>query len=182
MALDWSCAIFSASVSPTLDGLETHRPMNPQSIPSLLAALLLVSCAMDLGSDLPSEEIPPNRPVLKTTKPTAEFTVAKEPLDSKTAASRTSQFPEGPGRLMTIAQCTGCHSGALVRQYRSTRLGWQNLIRWMQKKQGLWALDPSIENEILDYLSTHYGRSADAEDRRRPELAAHLMPPSELNK
>lgn len=54
------------------------------------------------------------------------------------------------------AQCTACHSGKLVAQNRATREGWEEMIRWMQKSQGLWPLG---ENEpvILDYLATNYG-------------------------
>ncbi|MCB0630260.1 MAG: hypothetical protein R2824_04620 [Saprospiraceae bacterium] len=53
-------------------------------------------------------------------------------------------------------QCTACHSGKLVAQNRATRDGWEEMIRWMQKTQGLWPLG---ENEpiILDYLADNYG-------------------------
>ena len=34
--------------------------------------------------------------------------------------------------------CTACHSGKLIAQNRATREGWQQMIRWMQKTQGLW--------------------------------------------
>jgi hypothetical protein len=65
-------------------------------------------------------------------------------------------------------QCTACHSGKLVAQNRATRDGWEEMIRWMQKTQGLWPLG---ENEpiILDYLAKNYGpeetgRRANLED------------------
>ena len=134
--------------------------MNLRLILALLSAIGIVACAADSSPDS-----------------APRFKKASIPLDLTSAQQTQSDFLEGPGRLMTIAQCTGCHSGALVRQYRSTRHGWQNLIRWMQKKQGLWALDPAIEDQILDYLSTRYGRSTNADDRRRPAIAQHLMPP-----
>ncbi|MCO6476840.1 MAG: hypothetical protein J5I94_09490 [Phaeodactylibacter sp.] len=53
------------------------------------------------------------------------------------------------------ANCTGCHSGKLIAQNRATRDGWQEMIRWMQRTQGLWQLG---ENEavILDYLAANY--------------------------
>lgn len=53
------------------------------------------------------------------------------------------------------ANCTGCHSGKLIAQNRATREGWRQMIRWMQKTQGLWDLG-SNEPKILDYLVTHY--------------------------
>lgn len=51
--------------------------------------------------------------------------------------------------------CTGCHSAQLITQNRATRSGWQSMIRWMQRTQGLWELGAN-EGPILDYLATHY--------------------------
>ena len=87
-----------------------------------------------------------------------------------------SGFPDGPGRALVIANCTACHSGKLVQQNRATRDGWREMIRWMQATQKLWPLGPEVEETILDYLSTQYGRADDA-DVRRPGLPAHLQPP-----
>jgi uncharacterized protein YjiS (DUF1127 family) len=165
------------------DRWETRRTMSIRSIIShWLVALILASCMTESALEpMATSTSPPTSPSIPSNSHARSFKTATKPLDLETARKSPSEFLEGPGRLMTIAQCTGCHSGALVRQYRSTRDGWQSLIRWMQKKQGLWALDPSIENEILDYLSTRYGRSADADDRRRPAIAEHLMPPREAD-
>ena len=88
-----------------------------------------------------------------------------------------SGFPEGEGRALVVANCTACHSDKLVRQNRSTKEGWRELIRWMQKKQGLWPLDLQTEDTILEYLASHYGRPALADDTRRPALPDHLLPP-----
>lgn len=62
--------------------------------------------------------------------------------------------------------CTGCHSAKLVTQNRATRDGWQEMIRWMQKTQGLWDLGKN-EPIILDYLAKYY---APKEVDRRPGL------------
>jgi len=62
--------------------------------------------------------------------------------------------------------CTACHSAKLVTQNRATRDGWQDMIRWMQKTQGLWQLGKN-EPIILDYLAKHY---APKEIVRRPGL------------
>ncbi|MEM9930252.1 MAG: hypothetical protein AAF840_10565 [Bacteroidota bacterium] len=51
--------------------------------------------------------------------------------------------------------CTACHSAKLVTQNRATREGWEEMIRWMQAKQGLWDLGKQ-EPVILDYLAEHY--------------------------
>ncbi len=86
-------------------------------------------------------------------------------------------FAEAPGLSAVIANCTGCHSGRLVQQNRATRAGWHEIIRWMQAKQGLWALEAQTESKILDYLAAEYGPSNDSEDGRRPALKPKLMPP-----
>lgn len=61
-----------------------------------------------------------------------------------------------PGLDMVRAQCTGCHSSRLIIQYRATREGWKERIRWMQQKQNLWDLGEA-EPVILDYLAKNYG-------------------------
>ena len=54
------------------------------------------------------------------------------------------------------AQCTACHSAKLITQSSASREGWEQMIRWMQKDQGLPDLGEN-EGRILDYLSQHYG-------------------------
>ena len=89
-----------------------------------------------------------------------------------------SNFAPGAGRELVVANCTACHSDKLVTQNRSDRQGWRELIRWMQKKQGLWPLAPQTEDVIVGYLATHYGRPQVADDTRRPALPDQLMPPT----
>jgi hypothetical protein len=89
-----------------------------------------------------------------------------------------SNFASGAGRELVVANCTACHSDKLVTQNRSDRQGWRELIHWMQKKQGLWPLDPQTEDVIVGYLATHYGRPEVADDTRRPALSDSLMPPT----
>lgn len=62
--------------------------------------------------------------------------------------------------------CTGCHSAQLITQNRATRAGWESMIRWMQRTQGLWDLGDT-EGPILDYLAAHY---APTEVGRRANL------------
>ena len=57
------------------------------------------------------------------------------------------------------ATCTACHSAQLVTQNRATRAGWEEMIRWMQRTQGLWDLGEQ-EPVILDYLARHYAPEA----------------------
>ena len=89
-----------------------------------------------------------------------------------------SNFAPGEGRALVVANCTACHSDKLVTQNRSDSQGWRELIYWMQKKQGLWPLDPQTEDVIVGYLAMHYGRPEVADDIRRPALSNHLMPPT----
>ncbi len=73
----------------------------------------------------------------------------------------------GEGYEIVRATCTACHSAKLVTQNRATRAGWEEMIRWMQAKQGLWDLGEN-EAAILDYLATHYG--VEEQDGRRANL------------
>ena len=51
--------------------------------------------------------------------------------------------------------CTRCHSAQLVVQNKGSREHWKEMIRWMQKTQGLWDLGAN-EVIILDYLEKNY--------------------------
>lgn len=66
---------------------------------------------------------------------------------------------DGDGLLLVKANCTNCHSSALILQNRFTREGWHEKIVWMQETQGLWDLGAS-EPKILDYLAEHYSPEA----------------------
>ncbi len=65
----------------------------------------------------------------------------------------------GEGFEVVRTTCTRCHSAQLITQNRATREGWREMIRWMQRKQGL---EPLGEREpiILDYLAEHYAPKA----------------------
>ena len=72
-----------------------------------------------------------------------------------------------PGFEEVKKTCTVCHSSMLITQNKAERDGWLEMIRWMQEKQGLWELEPELENTILDYLAANYGPTAAS---RRPAL------------
>lgn len=76
-------------------------------------------------------------------------------------------FVIAPGFEEVKKTCTVCHSSMLVTQNKANRDGWLEMIRWMQEKQGLWELEPALENTILDYLAANYGPTAAS---RRPPL------------
>lgn len=64
-------------------------------------------------------------------------------------------WADSPHLPVVKRHCTGCHSNRLILQNRSTREGWQEMIRWMQETQGLWELGTD-EVIVLEYLSTYY--------------------------
>ena len=70
------------------------------------------------------------------------------------------------GLELVKANCTNCHSSALIIQNRFTREGWHEKIVWMQETQGLWELGES-ESVILDYLAKNYAPE-DPKGRRIP--------------
>lgn len=67
---------------------------------------------------------------------------------------------------MVKAQCTGCHSSKMILQFRASREGWLERIRWMQRTQKLWDLGEA-EPIVLDYLSKYYGPIKHSQ-RRQP--------------
>lgn len=71
-----------------------------------------------------------------------------------------------PNLQTIIGACTSCHSSKLIVQNKATREGWEQMIRWMQKSQGLGDLGNN-ETLILDYLSKYY---APKKEGRRPNL------------
>jgi len=99
-------------------------------------------------------------------------------MEQSPPAFDTSGFVDSPGRDLVTMHCTGCHSGKLVQQNRATRPGWAEIIRWMQKKQGLWKLEANVEERMLDYLAAAYGPETEADGERRPRISADLMPPA----
>lgn len=72
----------------------------------------------------------------------------------------------GEGLELVKANCTACHSSALILQNRFTREGWHSKIEWMQETQGLWDLGTN-ESIILDYLAANYAPEA-PQGRRVP--------------
>lgn len=90
----------------------------------------------------------------------------------KLAIDKDSGFVIDTGFEIVKANCTACHSAALVTQNRMNRVTWLETIRWMQETQGLWPLATN-EAIILDYLEKHYSPT---DTGRRKSLPAHLMP------
>jgi hypothetical protein len=83
-----------------------------------------------------------------------------------------SRLVIAPGFQTVKTQCTVCHSSKLIIQNRADRNGWLQMIRWMQRSQGLWPLGPN-EAVILDYLEANYAPTSSG---RRAPLPASQMP------
>ena len=90
-----------------------------------------------------------------STEPT-KVTDAPQESESGTKLDSLSGLVIDQHLDLVRAQCTACHSAKLITQNRATREGWEQMIRWMQKDQGLWDLGEN-EQLILDYLALHYG-------------------------
>lgn len=102
---------------------------------------------------------------LRTSKPKINADKEKNMLDSLKTDKETG-LALGTGFDMVRAHCTSCHSSKLILQYRTSRQGWLDKIRWMQQKQNLWQLGEA-EPIILDYLAKHYP-AIEKTDRRAP--------------
>ena len=66
-------------------------------------------------------------------------------------------WPEGEGRMLVGALCSGCHSLALVKQQGLSRHGWDELLTWMTEEQNMPALSGARRELFLDYLSANFG-------------------------
>ena len=80
-----------------------------------------------------------------------------------------------PGWELVKSNCTACHSAKLIVMQRGDRGSWLEMIRWMQKTQGLWSLDSKTETAILDYLAENY---PPGHRGRRLNLPARDLPPN----
>jgi hypothetical protein len=99
---------------------------------------------------------------------------ATVPLTS-VSGENSKRLVRAEGWETVAAHCTACHSEELIIQQRADKETWKQIIRWMQDTQGLWTLEPPIEETILTYLARHY--SPQRGSRRQP-LNTSLMPPN----
>ena len=123
---------------------------------TLAASLFIVACS--------GEEAPPEPAA--TLQPVASAEPAFDPV---TGFKMTGDWE------LVRANCVACHSAKLITQQRGTSQQWLTMIRWMQKKQNLWAFDPATEEKIIAYLADNYPPS---DAQRRAALPPDLMPPN----
>src|SRR5215472_13719325 len=70
------------------------------------------------------------------------------------AAAMGQQFPDGPGKDMTLRLCSGCHNADIVFQHRQGRDEWNAEIQKMivAGAQGT----PAQFSEVLTYLAGNF--------------------------
>lgn len=123
---------------------------------AIAATLILAAC---------SKEAPVPAPIAESEPAAATATL----LDPVTGLRMTGDWE------LVRGNCTACHSARLITQQRGSAEQWLDMIRWMQKKQNLWAFDPATENRIITYLAENYPPS---DAQRRAAIPPDLMPPN----
>ena len=96
--------------------------------------------------------------------PPSSLAEAEKAREGLIAAPREGQeqdwqgLPPGPGREQVFYSCNACHSLKLVTQQGMSRERWDETLEWMVEEQGMAEFeDPVMRDQILDYLSTHFG-------------------------
>jgi len=88
-----------------------------------------------------------------------------------------AELPPGKGRETFETVCTSCHGVDIALQMRQTRTGWINIIKLM-KDMGADAT-PAQFNEIIDYLTEHFGKEAtdkDSPQGKKPSPVSSISP------
>ena len=151
--------------------------------PSLLVyiAIFLVACDERASSPIDSNTTSPmvNESVDLSKDEVVESTIidtgkAKtENLKTELEIDSVTGLKLAPGWELVRTHCTACHSARHFLRQKGSRQTWEEIIRWMQKTQGLWVFDSKTETTILDYLATNYAPSG---EYRRAPIPFHLLP------
>ena len=64
-------------------------------------------------------------------------------------------LPDGEGKDMVYALCSGCHSVRLVAQQGLSPKRWEKMLDWMVEEQGMAELDADSHAVVMDYLTNH---------------------------
>lgn len=64
----------------------------------------------------------------------------------------------GEGFDIVKAECVECHPTHIIRSFNADRAGWTDTLRWMQRDKGLKRFEPDVEERLLTYLTTYYGK------------------------
>lgn len=118
-------------------------------VPAFMAFLLISGCSTAQKSATPSEPTAQKQEVKAQEKP------KEEPKKGEKVIDKDSGLVVDDNMELIVANCSACHSLKLVTQSSGTRQQWLDMIRYMQKNQGLWDLG-DMEKPILDYLAKNY--------------------------
>lgn len=69
-------------------------------------------------------------------------------------------LPEGPGRDETFYNCIACHSFQVVVRQGMSRAMWDDTLTLMVERHGMWEMDETDRQLVLDYLSEEYPQTA----------------------
>jgi hypothetical protein len=65
-------------------------------------------------------------------------------------------LPEGEGRETTFYQCSACHGFSVVARQGMSRAMWDDTLKLMVERHGMWELEPEEREEVLGYLVEAY--------------------------
>ncbi|CAG2532322.1 hypothetical protein MAR621_02420 [Maribacter dokdonensis] len=137
---------------------QNHNKLKPD-FQELYRKIILACAVIGIGAIiLVYLIIDPSFSTFKTDAPQTELVTVPEEDDYDKVENgihvRTG-FIDAPGMMVTVQNCTNCHSAKLVMQNRMNEERWKSTIKWMQETQNLWDLG---ENEavIINYLVTNY--------------------------
>ena len=75
------------------------------------------------------------------------------------------EFPDGPGKDVTLKLCSNCHEAAQAASLRLDRAGWQDIITDMMA-QGLEATPEELA-QALEYLATSFAPAPESESAKK---------------
>ena len=137
---------------------QNHNKLKPD-FQELYRKIILACAVIGIGAIiLVYLIVDPSFSAFKTDAPQTELVTIPEEDDYDKVENgihvRTG-FIDAPGMMVTVQNCTNCHSAKLVMQNRMNEDRWKSTIKWMQETQNLWDLG---ENEavIINYLVTNY--------------------------
>lgn len=64
-------------------------------------------------------------------------------------------LPDGEGKDVVYAMCSGCHSIRLVAQQGLSPKRWEKMLDWMVEEQGMAELDTETHDVVMVYLTNH---------------------------
>ena len=87
----------------------------------------------------------------------AQEAVAQDAGAQQSVAFDYGGLAEGPGREAVYYTCRACHSLKQFTQQRMSREDWDAVIERMVESNEMAPPEPFVRNQILAYLSSHFG-------------------------